>query len=274
MKRIIETAIVILLLCLTGCKSKEVAGTRQPSAAPDKEVLYKGLLDTYTPWETFSAKATASFAGSNLRSSVEIRMVRGKAIQVSIRPLLGIEIARLLMTTDSVFVYDKFNKRYIAEALDGFYDLMPVAITPCELQNILLGRPFIIGDELLTDADMDKFDFVVTNNADWALQPKEQYKLFTYRFLLSGKNLMGLQAYNTNATKQISCSYANQHITGNHALPSFVQLTAQGSSRKYTLSINYDVSTATWDSPFEIEKLPSAGYTIMNFEQLLKSLIP
>ena len=106
MKRIGQIAILILLLCLTGCKSKEAAGSRTPAGGKNETERFHELLETYSTWETFTAKASASVSGAGLRSSIEVRMIRGKAVQVSIRPLLGIEIGRLLMTTDSIYIYD------------------------------------------------------------------------------------------------------------------------------------------------------------------------
>lgn len=274
MKRIGQIALLSLLILFVGCKSKEAVGTLPQPGEKDKTARFETLLNAYSPWDTFTAKGTASFSGTGLRSSVEIRMIRGKAIQVSIRPLLGIEIGRLLMTTDSIYIYDKFNRRYVAESLQTFYNILPVAITPLDLQNILLGQPFIFGQASLQPSDISKFDILTSANEDWALQPQKQYREFTYRFLLNNNNLMGIQAYQNNTPRQISCSYADHRLADGKLLPAFVQVTAQGSSRKYTLNLNYDISSVTWDNNISIEKQSPAGYTIMTFQQLIKSLIP
>ena len=274
MKRTGLIASSILLITLAGCKSKEMIGSEQELSARDEKARFEEVINSYGTWDTFSAKATASFADSRLRSTVEIRMIRDEAVQVSIRPLLGIEIGRLLMTTDSVFIYDKYNKRYVAESLQEFSDVLPVDISPLDLQNILLGRLFIFGKESLTAGDRKDFEFLAGDNGDWALQPEQQYKEFTYRFLLNNKYLMGIQAVHNDSKRQISCSYANQKNVGNKILPSFVQITAQGSTHKYTLSVNYDASSASWNNKISIQKLPVDGYTRMTFSQLYKSLIP
>lgn len=274
MKRIGLITSLILLLALAGCKSKELTGNEQKANIQHEKNRFEELINSYGKWDSFVSKATASFADSRLRSSVEIRMVRGKAVQVSIRPLLGIEIGRLLMTTDSVFIYDKYNRRYVAESLQEFSHVLPVDISPLDLQNVLLGRLFIFGKENLTANDQDDFDFLFGENGDWALQPQQQYKNFTYRFLLNNKFLMGIQAVHNNSTKQIICSYANQKYISNRILPSFVQITAQGNSHKYTLNVNYDASSASWNDNISIQKLPIDGYSRMSFSQLYKSLIP
>ena len=274
MKRTGQIAILILLLCLTGCKSKEAAGSRTPAGEKNETERFHELLETYSTWETFTAKASASVSGAGLRSSIEVRLIRDKAVQVSIRPLLGIEIGRLLMTTDSIYIYDKFHRRYVAESLQTLYDILPVAVTPLDLQNVLLGQPFIFGETALQPSDYKKFDIISGENGDWALQPQKQYRDFTYRFLLNGNNLLGMQAYQNNTLRQISSTYADHRKADGKVLPSSVQITAQGGSRKYTLNINYDPSSAVWDNNIDIEKLPTTGYTVMTFSQLLKSLIP
>ena len=173
-----------------------------------------------------------------------------------------------------IYIYDKFHRRYVAESLQTLYDILPVAVTPLDLQNVLLGQPFIFGETALQPSDYKKFDIISGENGDWALQPQKQYRDFTYRFLLNGNNLLGMQAYQNNTLRQISSTYADHRKADGKVLPSSVQITAQGGSRKYTLNINYDPSSAVWDNNIGIEKLPTTGYTVMTFSQLLKSLIP
>lgn len=274
MKRIGQIASLILLIALAGCKSKELAGNEQKANIQDEKNRFEALINSYGKWDTFVSKATASFANNHLRSTVEIRMVRGEAVQVSLRPLLGIEIGRLLMTTDSVFIYDKYNRRYVAESLQDFSQVLPIDVSPADLQNIILGRLFIFGKENLTANDQADFDFLIGENGDRVLQPQQQYKDFTYRFLLSDKYLTGIQAVHNNTKQQMVCSYADPKYVSNKIVPSLVQITAQGNSHKYTLNINYDVSTTRWDDNISIKKLPVDGYTRLTFTQLYKSLMP
>ena len=88
-------------------------------------------------------------AGSSFSSAIQVRMVRDQAIYISLRPMLGIEVGRLLITADSLYAVDKVHKRYIAEKVSMLTSGIPVTVS--EVQDMFLGRPFIIGKGTLSE---------------------------------------------------------------------------------------------------------------------------
>jgi hypothetical protein len=46
----------------------------------------------------------------------QVRVWRNSLVTVSLQPMLGIEVARMEATQDSVWVFDKMNRRYVAFA--------------------------------------------------------------------------------------------------------------------------------------------------------------
>lgn len=46
----------------------------------------------------------------------QVRVWRNNLVTVSLQPMLGIEVARMEATQDSVWVFDKMNRRYVAFA--------------------------------------------------------------------------------------------------------------------------------------------------------------
>lgn len=46
----------------------------------------------------------------------QVRVWRNSLVTVSLQPMLGIEVARMEATPDSVWVFDKMNRRYVAFA--------------------------------------------------------------------------------------------------------------------------------------------------------------
>lgn len=65
-------------------------------------------------YHTMVQRATATVTLDEHRYSMGcgIRMWRNELIVVSVQPMLGIEIGRIEMTQDSVWVFDKMNHRY------------------------------------------------------------------------------------------------------------------------------------------------------------------
>ena len=79
-------------------------------------------------------------AGKKLSSGMQMRMVRDQVIYISLRPLLGIEVGRLIVRADSVFAIDKLHKRYVAEDVSLITGGVPLTVGM--LQDAFLGREF------------------------------------------------------------------------------------------------------------------------------------
>ena len=86
-------------------------------------------MASYPDWNTFSAKGSADLsfgASGSLSASTQLRMVRGEVLQISVRIILGIEVARLYMTPDSLFLVNKMQKQYVAASLQEIGGGCPV----------------------------------------------------------------------------------------------------------------------------------------------------
>ena len=109
----------IVLLILAGCKGgKELISERPVSQEVRNN--FESLMASYPDWNTFSAKGSADLsfgASGSLSASTQLRMVRGEVLQISVRIILGIEVARLYMTPDSLFLVNKMQKQYVAASL-------------------------------------------------------------------------------------------------------------------------------------------------------------
>lgn len=263
-----------MLLFVAGCKSKEsVTGLSEDNVVTiDNTARYNNMLEGYDTWTTFTTKVSASISGVSISSLAELRMVHDKAIQISLRPLLGIEVARLIMTPDSVFIYDKLHKQYIADATDVFSQLLPFDFTLSNIQNLLLGRPFLLGEGDLSTKDIKQFTIVEGLSGMWQLQPKKQYNAFSYNFFFSNTYLTTTEARHRDNIRKINCHYEYQRITGSQVLPSQVRIVATGGEKEYSLRLSYDSATAVWNSGASIQKLSASGYSRTTLSQILKSL--
>ena len=93
-----------LIILLVSCKDTKI--TRKPLEGKNKEFLMSELKKNEVNFTTFSAKSAISVEnnGSNNAFKSTIRIQKDSAIWVSITPLFGIELARVLLTKDSLKV--------------------------------------------------------------------------------------------------------------------------------------------------------------------------
>ena len=73
-------------------------------------------------YQTLSQRVQLNLEWNTSRYSMNgsIRVWRNEMVVVSVQPMLGIEMVRVEATPDSIWVFDKMNRRYIST---GFIDL-------------------------------------------------------------------------------------------------------------------------------------------------------
>lgn len=91
--------------------------------------------------------------GSGHKATASLRMAEDSLIWLSITPGLGIEVMRVLFTTDSLMFIDKINKDYASLSYDQLGDLIGIPINFRMVQAIILGNTLPIGvNNILPDS--------------------------------------------------------------------------------------------------------------------------
>jgi len=149
--RIIVTLIALSIIFFnTGCKStKKVTAPVSTVTSKSKEensvqdLLEKLEKNSFKP-EYLSAKASVDMQQGESETSFNITMrcKKDRIIWVSISPLLGIEVARILITPDSVKFIDRLHGKYQASSFESINELLQLKVNFEIVQAILLGNFF------------------------------------------------------------------------------------------------------------------------------------
>ncbi len=179
------------MLCvasLAGCRSTK-GGTGQGSIVTDLPLKerYESVVSGYGGWTDVSVPVSVEIdAPARFSISGRIKMVRGKSVDVSLR-MLGFEVGRIYATSDSVYGMIKPSKVYMAESLKEIFPGMPFTIG--NLQELLLGRMFIMGKPSLTVRDYGKFELQTAMDG-WGAFPKNRPDMLQYAFGFTSGNVM------------------------------------------------------------------------------------
>ena len=157
------TGILLLgsaLLLLSSCKS-----TRPMIKAPLKEegpdYLYNRLKDNELHFDWLSAKFDAGYKhkrnSNDFKGQVRIR--KDSLIWVSITPALGIELFRMVITTDSVKYINRFNKEYFVGDYALVSRFLQIHIDFDILQALLLGNDFQFYETNSFRASIDNLNY-------------------------------------------------------------------------------------------------------------------
>lgn len=123
----------------------------QPHPTDSSETINSVLSKLNTiRYNTFSGKIDVSYNDSNDKDynfDVKLNIQNDEFIWMSVTGPLGFEIARVLITKDSVKILNKFQKQYIAANLDYLQTQLGLPLDLETMQNILIGNPVFINAE-------------------------------------------------------------------------------------------------------------------------------
>jgi hypothetical protein len=150
----------LALLLLSSCKSTRPM-MRAPLKEEGPEYLYKKLQDNELRFDWLSAKFDASYKhkknSNDFKGQVRIR--KDSMIWVTITPALGIELFRMVITTDSVKYINRFNKEYFAGDYALVSRFLQIHIDFDILQALILGNDFQFYETNSFRASIDNVDY-------------------------------------------------------------------------------------------------------------------
>ena len=129
----------------TSCKTKEVV-TKKDLRYKSADFLFGQLAKKEMHYKWLSAKVAVklkSAKGSN-SFSVRLRMLKDSVIWASITPALGIEVARVYITPDSLIFMDRINSKYFQGGYEMINKLLDTEIDFDMLEAIITGNNFTL----------------------------------------------------------------------------------------------------------------------------------
>ena len=263
--------LVLTMLVMTACGTTKKAATlpNTSTTTPQGTVTVDpcdAIIATLGNWQTMQTGGNIKLnAGSSFSSSIQMRMVRDDAIFISLRPVLGIEVGKLLITGDSLYAVDKVHKRYIAEKVSLLTAGIPVTVS--DVQDIFLGRPFVIGKGTLNAALKQEMTATSEGNGV-TITANEHYKGHGYAFTFNKSN--GIVSLNivpqgsANAAYQVKYNEVKKTPAGNIAHD--IKVNAVVDKKKLDFSLTY--KGIEWNGNVKIDRSVPTNYTRMSAKDL------
>lgn len=271
MRKHIQLILGILLLALVvGCKSSKEASSAMSEVdiaqKNEAQRYYTEMIEAYGSWETVVANGSVAVEGLN--SSFELRMIRNEAIQLSLRPLLGIEVARLIITQEKLYLYDKMSKRCSTAEIASLQEKLPFPLTLNNIQSILLGKPFILGSEDITADNLSDFDIDIAS-PQWMMTPKATSDRIAYTFDMENTQLNQIIGGQIGGTQRFECRYSDYDVVAEHIIPTVLKAVAKSGAKSYSADIYYNA--ITFNTPTSIDSNALRNYSEADLMDLVKS---
>ena len=265
--KLIILSLITIAALLTACGTSRKATGNLPNVQTTTTAdPVDAVVSTLGDWQTLQTGGNITLnAGSSFSSSIQVRMVRDQAIYISLRPLLGIEVGKLLITADSVYAVDKVHKRYVAEKVSLLTAGIPVTVS--DVQDIFLGRPFIIGQGTLSEGLKQQVTASSEGNRT-VVTANEQYKGYGYAFTLDKTGrIVSLDITPAGgSTADYQVKYADVRSTRAGNIAHSIKVNATIEKKKLDFSLTY--KNIDWNGNVKIDRDIPGGYSRMNAKDL------
>jgi len=274
-KDILSRTLLIVLLSgfFVSCKSTKAVGTSglpPKAASSDSSAVITtaaksvnmaraekllSIKNGETSFNTLSGKAKAALSiGSNANDvTMNIRIKNKEAIWVSVTAIAGLEVARALITPDSVRVINRLENEYIKKPFSYLYEFTNNKINFATLQSVLVGNTI---SEFITGSTEVKLD-----GAEAGL--KTSIGSMIYDLMVNNQNkVVQSNLKDTMASQSLLVFYGDFQAISKQQVPHSVVMKSQAKSKSISLDLKY--TKIELDVPVEIPFKVPDRYTIKN----------
>ncbi len=271
MKNFFTFILLIASVYLLSCRA-----TRKVVDSPSALVKLKGeeviqIFDSVKEREFFfnylSAKAEVSYtdkSGETNTFDINLRIRRDSAIWISITPLLGIELARVLIRHDSVIVLDRLHKKYLKRDFQYFEDLWKTNVNFEMIQAVIVGNYFqYLGKEKLRSVyEEEPYLILSTLNkrqARRAAEEKDPNKPLVQDFWIDGNyRIAKSRITDEKKDRWVEATYKNFTDVNGYLFPNSLVVTIASTSPTiirvdYTKAVNDDSLQMPFSIPEKYE---------------------
>lgn len=241
-----------LMVTFQACKSKRVL-LKKPLKEQGEAYILEKLMENQMDFEWFSARATISFINDKNKTDFrgQLRMQKDSVIWLSFSPALGLEVARLKITPDSIKFMNRLDRVYFEGDYQLLNNYLQTTIDFDILQSLLIGNDFTFYDNNSFRASIDALEYRLSTTSRTRLKRSlkqgdvpnifiQNIWLNPESFRITRMNLKELGEDN----KRLQVEYGNFVLAGGKLFPSSVIFDLQADNK---ILLNIDFSRIVLD---------------------------
>jgi hypothetical protein len=231
-----------ILIGLSSCRTKKVI------KSPDSKIKLKGeeviqVFDSVKSKEFtyhyLSAKANVSYtdkSGETNSFDINVRMCHDSAIWISITPLLGIEVARVMIRPDSIIILDRLHKTVMRRDFMYFEEWLKANVNFNMIQAVITGNYFQYQEKEKIKSLYDEEPYVILSTlnkrqARRAAEEKDPSKPLIQDFWIDGNyRIAKSRITDDKQNRSIEASYKDFSEVNSHLIPNSIVVTVAAQS--------------------------------------------
>lgn len=265
---------VIAGVIVQSCKSRKQIVSAAPLEDKMDEKLFTDIVDNQFNFTTFSSKVNLSLSSGtkSLSSKSSLRILRDKAIQLSVQPLFGVEMLRLYVDNDSIVFLDRMNKRYVKESLADVRELYPVGFDFKTVQSLLTNRVFMSGKEDVFYDDFEQFTTNRVSDLHYQIKSVDKKSGIEYSFAIDGNDRITLAHLNEpKRNYSMDWEYDDFMLKNSKLFPHRMNVKLATTKRKADIGMEF--SSIVINDDFDLQISIPSSYSRANINDLLKIIM-
>lgn len=244
---------LITIIIFSSCKTVRVVSKDKP-IRENKTELFDTTKSKYLNFNTFSAKITTKLDLPKQKNTVNatLRIKKDSCIWVSITPLMGIEMFRVIITKDSLKYLNKTNATYFAGDYKYIESALNLKLNYNIIQSILMNELFKYENDYNTNIDIRDFYFEKDTNTNClqnisreelkAIEKSSQPKNYLFqKFFINPKTQKILRAEVDEKilNRELNVHYSDFQQLANTLFPNEVSIRIKNDKENAEISIKY-----------------------------------
>jgi len=251
-----KLALALTLLAFTSCKAKKASlpsattvppAVEKPSA--DQGELVNSIQAKQPVFNTLSIKAKADLKINNNSNDVSmaIRIKNAETIWVSVTAIAGIEVARALITPDSIKIMNRLQNEYTRKPFNYIYQFTSKQVDFKAIQGLFTANAF--PGTLTPSASID------SNEGQIVVKGKLESLLYNMVFN-SNKNLLKNELNDATNDQKLNVNYDNFGVVKDQEFPQLVNINSVANNKSIAIALKYNniILDEPVDFPFNVPK--------------------
>ena len=138
-------ATFMAVLVLAGCSNERRLAKGKPLRNLPPNTILESADAAALQWDWISMKVEAEVSGPERNDNFKatVRMAKDSVIWMSLTPALGVEVVRVMLTQDSVYMFSKIpgNKFAFSGSYESISEWIGTPMSFGNVQDLLTGRP-------------------------------------------------------------------------------------------------------------------------------------
>ena len=265
---------VLMVAFLASCSAtKSIKKSHSIEGMTETEFV-ENVIENASGWEALTPKMSLTLdlgRKGETKVSGTLRIKKGEVVQLSIAPLLGIEVARAEISPNGILVIDRMNKRYVEVSFAEVKALAKADLDFHTLQALFLNELFLPGKGDLTARDASSFK--VEPEAEGVWLNVKRAKRFGYHFLTEAPEALLKESYiGLNGTPYgLRWKYDDFRALERKQFPVDMKLAFEGGKKpvKAAFALSRLSTNGDWEARTEVSK----KYEKVELEEILKLLL-